>query len=83
MVYLLQCAHGYCYTGVTTDVARRYREHRNGTGGRFTRANPPLKLLYTEACRSERDAKRREAEIKRWPRRKKAALWRSTVRTRN
>ena len=36
-VYMLRCGDGSLYTGSTTDVARRLREHQNGTGAKYTR----------------------------------------------
>ena len=78
VVYMLRCANGSLYTGITTDLARRLREHQAGTGGRFTRAMRPVELVYREAALSERHAKRREAQLKTWPRAQKLALIRST-----
>ena len=40
-VYLLECENGKIYTGITTDVTRRFDEHLKGTGAKFTRANLP------------------------------------------
>ena len=44
-VYLLECHDGSVYTGIATDVDRRYAEHAAGKGARYTRAHPPLRLL--------------------------------------
>ncbi|KZE24996.1 putative endonuclease [Crenobacter luteus] len=46
-LYVLECAGGRLYTGVSTDVARRYRQHASGRGARFTRAHPPERLVLT------------------------------------
>ncbi len=64
-VYLLECEDGSIYTGITTDVARRFQEHNNGDGGRYTRSHGAKKILYAEQCATRGDALRREAEIKR------------------
>ena len=69
-VYMLRCGDGSLYTGSTTDVARRLREHQNGTGAKYTRARPPVSLAYTE----EASDQRREAAIKKLPRKRKLAL---------
>ena len=45
-VYMLRCGDGSLYTGSTTDVARRLREHQNGTGAKYTRTRPPVTLAY-------------------------------------
>lgn len=44
-LYILECSNGAYYTGITTDLARRYRQHVSGRGGaRFTRAFKPLRV---------------------------------------
>ncbi|MDE1919436.1 MAG: GIY-YIG nuclease family protein [Patescibacteria group bacterium] len=73
-VYILACADGSLYTGVTTDVKRRFAEHKEGTGGRFTRARKVRRIVYTERRPDRSSAQKREAEIKSWPRAKKLAL---------
>lgn len=65
---------GSLYTGSTTDVARRLREHQNGTGVKYTRARPPVSLAYTEEASDRSAAQRREAAIKKLPRKRKLAL---------
>jgi putative endonuclease len=72
-VYIIECAGGMLYTGVTQDVARRFAEHQCG-GSRFTKAHPAQRLRYTEAFASRSDAERRERQIKGWTRAKKLAL---------
>lgn len=66
-VYMLRCGNGALYTGITTDVARRVREHQAGgrRAARFTRAFAPVALAY--ACRigSRSMAGRVEHRIKR------------------
>ncbi len=73
-LYLLKCRDGSIYTGITTDIVRRFKEHKEGKGGRFTRAKKAVKLLYTEECGTRSMALKREAEIKRWNRKKKLNL---------
>lgn len=65
-VYILRCADGTLYTGVTTDPARRLREHNAGgrLGARYTRARRPLELAHCEVAASRSEACRREAAIK-------------------
>ena len=76
-VYILECADGSLYTGMTSDVERRLREHDSGRGGRYTRAHLPVKLLYVEGAAGRKAACAREREIKRLPRRRKFELVRS------
>ncbi len=76
-VYLLECADATIYTGVTTDVARRFSEHQQGSGARYTRARKACRILYAEKQKTRSLAQKREAEIKSWPRAKKLELIRS------
>ncbi len=73
-VYVLQCKDGSLYTGITTDVARRLSEHQAGTGGHYTRSRGAVKVLYSEKAGSRSAALKREAEIKKWDRKKKLDL---------
>lgn len=74
IVYLLRCADGSLYTGITTDVDRRCRQHNDGTASRYTRSRRPTYLVYQEAHPSRSAALKREAAIKALSRRKKMAL---------
>jgi putative endonuclease len=73
-VYVLRCGDGTLYTGVTTDLERRLREHRAGTGARYTRARGPFTLVYQERYAERSSALAREWAIKRLTRRAKLEL---------
>ena len=73
-VYMLRCGDGSLYTGSTTDVDRRLREHQNGTGARYTRSRLPVILAYVEEAPDRSAAQRREAAIKKLPRAQKLKL---------
>lgn len=73
-LYLLRCGDGTLYAGITTDLKRRFREHRQGKGGRYTRAKKAVKIIYTEKWASRSQASKREAEIKKLSRAQKVAL---------
>ena len=73
-VYMLRCGDGSLYTGSTTDVERRIREHQGGTGARYTRSRPPVTLAYAEEAPDRSAAQRREAAIKKLPRAQKLKL---------
>jgi len=73
-VYILKCSDGSLYTGSTTDVSRRVKEHNSGKGGNYTQTRHPVKLLYTEFHQSRAEAQSREAQIKRWSKDKKLAF---------
>lgn len=62
------------YTGITTDVARRFAEHQKGTGGHFTRAKRAVKMVYTERKLNRSTASKREAAIKKLSRQEKLQL---------
>ena len=73
-LYLLECRRGQgtaYYAGITTDITRRFAEHRDGTGARFTRAHPPLRVLATRPYPDRASASRAEAALKRLPRLRK------------
>ncbi len=75
-VYILKCADGTLYTGITNDVERRIEQH-NGQkpgGARYTRGRTPVSLVYKEETSSKSDALKREMEIKKMSRGEKLAL---------
>lgn len=77
MVYLLRCRDGSLYTGITNDLTRRLAAHRAGKASAYTQSRRPVRLAYREALPDRGAALRREAAIKRLPRREKLALVRS------
>ncbi|WP_276299753.1 GIY-YIG nuclease family protein [Halorussus lipolyticus] len=76
-VYILECDDGSFYTGYTTDVERRVREHDRGEGAKYTRGRTPVELVHTEEFDSQSAAMSREYEIKQLSRRQKEQLVRS------
>lgn len=74
-IYIVCCADGTLYTGVTTDVERRVEEH-NGTvrGAAYTRSRQPVACVYTERCDSRSAALKREYRVKKLSRAEKEAL---------
>ena len=75
-VYMLRCADGSLYTGITTDIVRRVAEHNEGgaIGARYTRSRRPVQLVHVEPAATRAEASRREAAIKRLGRARKLAL---------
>lgn len=63
-LYILKCGDGSFYTGVTTDIDRRFREHEKGRASRFTRSRRPVVLVYQEKCGSRSQALSRECAVK-------------------
>jgi len=73
-VYIVECSDGTLYTGYTTDVERRVREHNEGTAAKYTRGRRPVTLVYTEAFESQSAAMTREYRIKQLRRSQKERL---------
>jgi DNA-binding protein HU-beta len=77
-VYLLECVDGSLYTGITTDLDRRYQEHLSGKGGRYTRSHKPVCLLASQPVGTRSQALRAELAIKRLSKGKKLAALQSS-----
>lgn len=73
-VYILRCADGTLYTGITDDVERRVAVHNSGKGAKYTRGRGPVEPVYRERCPDKPTALRREAAIKRLRRAEKLGL---------
>ena len=73
-VYILRCADGTLYTGITDDVERRVAAHNSGKGAKYTRGRGPVVPVYREQCPDKPSALRREAAVKRLCRAEKLAL---------
>ena len=80
-VYMLRCADGSLYTGITTDLSRRLAEHNGDgpAGARYTRSRRPVQLIYCEAASNRSAASQREAAIKQLDRARKLALCAANV----
>lgn len=73
-VYILSCGDGSYYTGITTDVNRRLKQHQEGKGAKYTRGRGPLGLLYVETMPNQSEALKREYKIKQLSKKKKTEL---------
>jgi len=73
-LYILRLKSGSLYIGATTDLKQRYQDHQNGKACRTTKLDSPFKMVYSESLPTFSDARKREAQIKRWTRAKKEAL---------
>lgn len=75
-VYMIRSASGKLYTGISTDVERRFQEHagERPNGARFFRGDPPQEIVYREVAADRAEASRREAEIKKLKRAIKLTL---------
>jgi putative endonuclease len=73
-LYILRLKSGQLYIGSTTDLNCRVEEHYSGQACRTTKLDPPVKVVYSESLPTFSDARKQEAQIKRWSRAKKEAL---------
>lgn len=80
-VYIIETERGTLYTGITTSLERRLAEHAasDRRGARYFRFGSPRRLRYVESAADRGTAQRREAQIKRLPRRLKLELIASTA----
>ena len=63
-VYIIVCTDNSLYTGITTDVERRFREHAGSRGAKYFRGRRPGKVVYLEGGHTRSTASKREAAIK-------------------
>lgn len=75
-LYVLRCADGTLYTGITLDIERRIKEHNtsDALGARYTRSRRPVKLVYSKEAGDESSAKAQEYRFKQLTRAAKMAL---------
>lgn len=73
-VYILKCSDNSFYVGLTINLERRLKEHREGIGAQYTGTRLPVKLEYSESFKYREDAEHREKQLKGWSKAKKEAL---------
>lgn len=76
VVYLLRCADGSYYTGITTAIQRRLAEH-NGEragGARYTRSRRPVQLVWQQTVANRSEAAKQEYRVRRLHRAQKQSL---------
>ena len=82
-VYIIQTQSGKLYTGITTDPDRRFQEHLAGRrGAKFFSTSRPQAIVFRESHPDRSSASRREAEIKKWPRKRKLDLIGKSIKKR-
>jgi putative endonuclease len=79
--YLLECADGTLYTGITNDLDKRLAAHNSGTASKYTRSRLPVQLVYSEPHADRASASQREAALKKLSRVAKLALVRTGTKT--
>ncbi len=74
-VYLIRATDNSLYTGITTDVERRFGEHLSGrAGAKYFRGRSPAAVVFVEGGHDRSSASIREAQIKKLSRRQKLDL---------
>ncbi len=74
-VYMLECADGTLYTGITTDLERRLKEHNQSkVAAKYTRARRPVTLVYSKKFKDRSSASIAEAAMKKLSKEEKLAL---------
>jgi putative endonuclease len=79
--YILECADGTYYVGCTNNLEKRLKEHNElKSGAHYTKIRRPVILKYVEEFETLNQARKRENEIKSWPRNEKEELWKRRPR---
>ena len=73
-LYIAKCRDESLYTGITTDIPRRIKEHNAKKGAFYTKNKLPVELVYQEILPNQSEARRREATIKKLTRKDKLEL---------
>ncbi len=73
--YLARCSDGTLYSGSCKDPAAREAVHNSRKGAKYTRSRLPIRMVYSEEFPTLGDALRREAEVKKWRKERKEALF--------
>jgi putative endonuclease len=77
-VYMILCSDDSLYTGITTDMERRFKQHEEGRGAKYFRGRSPKQIVYLEQGLSRSSASRREIQIKNLSRSEKLNLIQTT-----
>ncbi len=73
-VYMLRLSDNSLYCGITKDLERRMKEHRQGRGSKYVKGRLPFDLVYTEKQETRKKAMQRESQIKNWSKKRKEKL---------
>lgn len=72
--YILLCKDNTYYTGITNNLNLRISKHNQGIGAHYTSFRNPVELVYSEEFPTKSEARKREIQLKGWPRKKKKLL---------
>lgn len=76
-LYLLECRNGAYYAGITNNLESRFAAHLSGKGARYTRANPPIRILASKVFPDRSSASSAEAQLKKRKREQKLSFFES------
>ena len=74
LVYIIEASDDTLYTGITTDLERRFQQHLNGSGAKYFKGRRPVRFVFTENNHTRSSASIREAQIKKLSRASKKDL---------
>lgn len=74
-LYLLECRNGAYYAGITNNLESRFAAHLSGKGARYTRANPPVRILASKGYPDRSSASSAEAQLKKRKREQKLSFF--------
>ena len=77
-VYMMRCADNSLYTGITTDLTRREKQHNSNSAAKYTRCRQPVKLVYYEPQKCRSSASKREYQLKQLTKKAKEKLVQQT-----
>ena len=80
-LYMIRLENGHLYTGITTDVERRFSEHQSGKGAKYLRGKGLLTLVFSEVIGSRSSALKLEVKIKKMPKQEKEKIVRAGINT--
>ncbi|MEQ1849293.1 MAG: GIY-YIG nuclease family protein [Candidatus Peribacteraceae bacterium] len=72
--YLARCSDDSLYAGTCLDLKDREKTHNEGKGAKYTRSRKPVRMIYSESFKTLGEARRREAEVKKWRKSEKEGL---------
>ena len=73
-LYIIETEKNKFYTGITVDVEKRFYEHLFGVGAKYFRSDSPNKIIHIEIFSDRSEASKREAQIKKLPKKEKIKL---------
>ena len=70
-IYMVECADGTIYTGISNNVSKRILAHNSGKGAKYTKTRLPVTLKWSQSCENRSEASKEEYKIKKLSRKEK------------